>query len=244
MKTTLRILGHLALAVLAAPVAAQESGWRGQVTPYVWASGVGGDITPFTGAPTFSADKSFLEVLEDLDAAFFLSGYARNGRFVAVGDLSHSSSSRSGTIPPGAPAEGRLRQSSATLAAGYRAIADPGLTLDVLAGARVWRVRGSFEALGGAIRRSPGKDFVDPILALRANVALAPRWSAIGYADIGGFGVGSRLTVQAVATANYQLSEAVYLSAGYRHLGVDYRDGGTRIDATMAGPLLGVTWRF
>ncbi|WP_423211258.1 hypothetical protein [Paracoccus yeei] len=34
------------------------------------------------------------------------------------------------------------------------------------------------------------------------------------------------------------------LSGGFRRLHVDYRSGGTRLDVTMAGPLLGVTWRF
>ena len=33
-------------------------------------------------------------------------------------------------------------------------------------------------------------------------------------------------------------------AAGYRQLNVDYRDGGTRLDVTMAGPILGATWRF
>jgi hypothetical protein len=57
-------------------------GWSFQITPYVWASGLGGDITPFTSAPTVSNSKSFSEILKDLDAAFFISGFARRDRFV------------------------------------------------------------------------------------------------------------------------------------------------------------------
>jgi hypothetical protein len=64
------------------------------------------------------------------------------------------------------------------------------------------------------------------------------------HADIGGFGIGSDSTWQVVATANYQISKALHLSAGYRHLAVDRDESGTRIDISMSGPLLGATWRF
>lgn len=235
------------LAVLAgaAPAAAQEAGdWVWQLTPYVWATGIDGDITPFTGAPTVSFDSSFPEVLKDLDAAFFLSGYARRDRFVLLGDLSHSASSRDGLVPPGVPATGRLEQTSLTLAAGYRVVAEEGVALDLLAGARHWRIKGSAKVPLAGVSASPTFSFTDPILALRANVRLAPHWSAILYGDVGGFGVGSERTSQFVATVNYQLRDDVFLSAGYRTLSVDYRDGGTRIDATMSGPIFGATWRF
>lgn len=230
------------LITLALPAAAGE--WRGQITPYVWATGLGGDITPFSGAPSMSFEKSFSDLMKDLDGAFFLSGYARRDRLVVMGDFSWSSSSKSGWIPPGVPAEGKLTQSSLTLLGGYRAVAQERLALDLLAGARAWSIKGSVSAAGGALKSSPSEEFVDPILALRANVALAPRWSALVYLDFGGFGLGSEQTGQVVATANYQVNDALYISAGYRHLMLDYRSGGTRMDVTMSGPLVGLTWRF
>lgn len=227
------------------PAMAEEPGdWVWQVTPYVWASGVGGDITPFTGAPTIEVDSSFSEVLEDLDAAFFLTGYARRDRFVVMGDFSYSKSSKAGLVPPGAPATGSLSQTSLTLAAGYRTHDTPELTVDFLGGARVWRIRGSVEVPLAGISESPSLDFVDPILAVRANAPLGGAWSATVYADVGGFGVGSDLTTQLVATVNYQMGDNFYLSGGYRTLAIDYDDDGTVIDARMSGPLFGATWRF
>lgn len=238
------LLAATAALAIAATCAAQAQDWTGQITPYAWASGLGGDITPFTGAPTVHIDKSFSDVLEDLDGAFFLSGYARRDRLVLVGDLSWSSSSRAGHVPPDLPAEGKLTQRSLTMLAGYRAVTNDRMSLDMLAGARAWSIRSSVSVAGGAVQASPGKEFVDPILALRANVALAPRWSMILYADAGGFGVGSEKTSQIIATANYQVNDQLYVSAGFRQLNVDYRSGGTRVDMTMSGPLLGLTWRF
>ena len=209
------------LALLPAPaLAAEADAWVGQLTPYVWGSGLDGTLTPFSGAPTVRIDKSFGELLEDLDGAFFLTGYARRDRLVLLGDLSYAASSRQGRVPPGLPAEGQL------------------------GGLRHWDVKTEVRVPLAGISRSPGDRFTDPLLAVRGNLSLAPRWSLIGYADVGGFGVGSDQTWQWLATVNYLHGERWAFSAGLRQLSVDYRDGGTRIDATLAGPLLGVSWRF
>lgn len=239
-----RVKAALALlAIGAAPAAAQD--WNVQITPYAWGTGVGGDVRPVPGGPTLSFDQGLSEVLEDLDAAFFLSGYARRGRFVFLGDVSSSTSSRAGVVPGlGLPAQGEVEQRSLTLAAGYRAHDGPEVTVDVLAGLRHWSIEAAATTPVPGLAAGVDIDFTDPILALRTNVPLSERWSLIAYADVGGFGVGSDRTGQIVATANWQASRSVYLSAGYRHLFVDYDDGGPAVDVTFSGPLLGVTYRF
>jgi hypothetical protein len=110
------------------------------------------------------------------------------------------------------------------------------VSVDVLGGARLWRLKASVTTPIPGVEASPRKNFVDPIVAVRANFALAPLWSAILYADVGGFGLGSRSTSQFVGTVNYQMRDNFYLSGGYRVLNVEYRSGGTRVDATMRGP--------
>ena len=216
-----------------------------QITPYAWATGIGGDITPFTGAPAVSISKSFSDLIKDLDAAFFISAYARHGNFVFMGDVSSSSSSRSGTAPVlGLPATGKLRQTSVTALAGYRVAATPDATFDILGGARHWRVKGDVDVPLAGLSASRSVSFTDPIIAARANFQIAPGWSSLLYADVGGFGVGSRVTAQLLGTVNYQMSENAFLSVGYRHLHVDYRSGGTRFDMRMSGPIIGATWRF
>lgn len=235
----------LGLAATAGPALAQEArGWNVQVTPYLWGSGVSGEITPLPGGPTLGFDNDLAQVLEDSDGAFFLSAYARNDRWVLLGDLSWSSSSRDGLVPPGIPAEGEVTQRSFTLAAGYRAVEREGVTLDLLGGVRAWDVEVSAAAPAVGLAARSDVSFTDPILAARVNVALAPRFSAILYADVGGFGVGSESTNQIVATLNYAVTDNLYVSSGWRRLHVDYDSGGTAFEATMSGPLLGVTWRF
>ncbi len=219
-----------------------------QITPYAWATGVGGDMRPVAGGPQISVSKSFSSILQDLDTAFFISAFARHGNLVFLGDFSTSTSSRSGTVsgpPLPGPVAGsaKLRQSSATALAGYRVNASPSATIDLLAGARHWHVRGDVGATGIA-SATRSVSFTDPILAARANLQLAPGWSSLLYADIGGFGVGSRSTAQVLGTVNYELRDNTFLSVGFRHLQVDYRSGGARFDMRMGGPIVGASFRF
>ena len=62
--------------------------------------------------------------------------------------------------------------------------------------------------------------------------------------DGGGFGVGSDVTWQVAVTANYKVSEHFYLSGGWRHLYIDYTDGGADFEGSMTGPIVGATFRF
>lgn len=238
----------LAGPALAVPEPAEDSAF--QVTPYVWGAGFGGTIRPLPGSPTLRVSSSFGDLLEDLDAAFFASGLARFGRFVAVADLSHTSSSRDGLVRtpipqvPVVPAEGRLEQTSMTLLGGVRAVDEADVTVDLLAGLRTFWIRTSVAAPALGVSRSPGVDIVDPIFAARINGQIADGWSALVYGDVGGFGAGSDLTSQVLGTVNARVADRVWLSVGYRYLTVDYRGERTRADLQLGGPIAGATFTF
>ncbi len=236
----------------AAQDAMAPDGWRFQITPYGWAAGMSGDVRPAAGLPTFRADLSFSEILEDLDGAVFVNGTARRDRFVFLGDFTWAAVSRSERLSfESLPVRvsGEVQQTSLTLAAGYSVVQQPGVVVDLLAGARGWHVDASVRAATDIpefprFRGGDTEAWVDPIVAARARVDLAPDWSVIGYVDVGGFGAGSDMTWQAVATVNYRFSERLYLSAGYRHLSFDYDRRGTKLDIDMGGPLFGATLRY
>lgn len=244
-KTLSPIAGALvAVSLVAAPAAAQAEEWTGQVTLYGWGAGVAGDFTPFSGAPTLSFDASLSEILEDLDAAFFATAFARRGNFVLFGDFTYTASSRDGEVPPGVPASGEVTLTSLTLAAGQRFDAGGGTSVDVMGGFRGWSLDGRVSVPLAGVSLAPEQTFVDPIVAVRVNTPIATDWSLLSYADVGGFGVGSELTWQVAVTANYQATDNLFLSFGYRHLYLDYSDDGTVFEGAMSGPLVGATWRF
>jgi hypothetical protein len=238
-----RIAVTLALVMLTLPATAQERIF--QLTPYIWGSGVGGTVRPVAGGPSLRFSEGLRDVLEDLDSAFFLSGLYRQNRFVLLGDFSVSRSSRGGTVPGlGLPVTGRLEQSSFTLAAGYRALATERATVDYLVGLRHWDIEARARTPVPGLAAGLSVDFTDPIIAARTNIRLNDRWSVIGYADVGGFGAGSDLTSQLMATVNWQARDRLFLSAGYRHLYVDYDDDGKGFEGSFSGPILGMSLRF
>lgn len=229
---------------LISQASAADDSWRFQLTPYAWMAGLSGDVRPLPQAPTISTSRSFSDVLDDLDGAFFLTGSARRDRWVLFGDLTWASLSHESSLAPGIAGEGKLRQRSFTAAAGYQVVSESKHRLDLMAGARAWRIEAEVAVPALGLGASKTERWVDPILAARLRSAWTPGWSTLVHADIGGFGAGADTTWQLVATGNYQVSDAFTLSAGYRHLVVDRNESGTRIDVSMSGPLLGVTWRF
>jgi hypothetical protein len=93
--------------------------WRFQVSPYVWAAGLRGDIKPLRNGPSAHVNQSFSDVLGNLDSAFFVAGTARKGRFVMQGDYTYASSSTSASLPLHLTANAEVRQTSLTLTGGY-----------------------------------------------------------------------------------------------------------------------------
>jgi hypothetical protein len=235
----------------------EPPGWAVQVTPYLWAAGLEGDISPFRRAPTIGIDKSFSDVMDSLNVGGFLNVWARNGRYVASFDIMYVDTTDAKAIgplpppipvPPGTFIDGSIDTTEfmATVLGGYRLIDAPSFSLDALAGVRVWDIENdvTLSALGQS--RSYGESFswVDPVIALRAFAGLSGRTSLQAQADIGGFGAGADFTWSILATVNYSFTGNLSLSAGYKIVDVDYDHGGHVYDTRMDGPVLGVTWRF
>lgn len=243
----------IALLLVATAGAEADDDWRFQVTPYLWGAGSASEIRPRAGGPTYESDMSFGDIFDRLDGAFFLTASARYKRFVVSGDLTWVSLSDDGSItgvlPVPVSVEGDLTQTFQTLTAGYTVVARPKGALDIVGGLRAWQIDASASAeariapnyaLGASTSRN--LSWVDPIVGVRGRLELAPKWSVTGYGDVGAY--DGRTTWQAFATLNYRVSGAFYVSAGYRHMALDYDDGDTRLDLDMGGPVIGATLRF
>ncbi|MBV5262439.1 hypothetical protein J3S89_00115 [Pinisolibacter sp. B13] len=242
--------------------------WALQITPYMWAAGLKGDISPFRRAPTIGVEKSFSDVMDDLNFGGFVNIWGRYDRFVFSGDVmyvdtsdGHGSGPLSAmqipslgiVIPPGASVDAKVdtKQFMATLQGGYRLIDTPQFTFDALGGIRFWHisndvtVTASHPAIGNR-SASHGESFswADPVVGLRAFLPVTEKLSLQAQADIGGFGAGSDFTWSAFTTVNYIVTDRLSVSAGYKALDVDYDRGGHVYDTRLSGPILGATWRF
>jgi hypothetical protein len=91
---------------------------------------------------------------------------------------------------------------------------------------------------------SGSKSWVDPFIGFRARYNLTDSLYLAARADIGGFGVSSKLAWQAFGAVGYQLNKHWSTELGYRYLSIDYNRGGFVFDAAMAGAFVGLTYTF
>ncbi len=240
------------------PVTDASPTWALQITPYMWAAGLKGDMSPFRRAPTIGVEKSFSDVMDDLNFGGFVNVWARYDRFVLSGDMMYVDTTDSHAfgplpalpipVPPGTIIEGSVdsKQFMATLQGGYRVVDTPDFTLDALAGVRFWHLSNDVTVSALGMSRTYGESFgwVDPVVGVRAFLPLTDKLSVQAQADIGGFGAGSDLTWSALATVNYTITDHLSISAGYKVLDVDFNRNGHVYDTRLSGPVLGMTLRF
>jgi hypothetical protein len=113
--------------------------------------------------------------------------------------------------------------------------------------------RRTFTVEGGrAVASSGDVTWIDPLVGLRLRHQFTPGHELTLSGDIGGFGVGSQLSWQAVGAYKWTFAQTHGVTwsglIGYRALYVDYSEGSgdTLCDYDMLthGPILGVSARF
>jgi hypothetical protein len=227
----------------------EESGWTFTAAPYLWASGLEGETGVF-GLPAQDIDISFSDVLQHLDFGFMGAAGARNGRFSLGADIVYAKLSADIDTPHGIIAsniDGTVKSFMGTALAGYSVIYDDALTVDLVAGARLWSVDNDFHFNGGVLDGtsvSDGDTWVDPVVGTKFNASLGSDFYIAGWGLVGGFGVSSDIMWDVMAGLGYQITGSVSLFAGYRAADVDFRDGGFVYNVTQKGPLLGGVIRF
>lgn len=117
-------------------------------------------------------------------------------------------------------------------------------SVDVLVGARYYAAESRLEPTPLVTDES----WVDPLVGVRWNWDISDTWSTGLRGDIGGFGVGSDLSAQAVAVVDWHPWQHVAFTGGLRALRVKYEtDKGPdnyELDISVWGPLVGITFRW
>ena len=81
-------------------------------------------------------------------------------------------------------------------------------------------------SLTGQLNRSFSfyDDWLDPVIGLRGRFNLNKAFYLTAESDVGGFGIGSDIAVQAYGALGCQLTRHIYSEVGYRYLYDDFRD--------------------
>jgi len=238
---------RLAVTNTSNPQTSSSDEWQFQFSPYFWLAGLHG--TGGVGNRTTQVDESFRDVFDALNFAFMGMFEARKGKFISLTDLEYVSVSDEKATP--GPLFSTVDAGFKTFIfdqeVGYRLLENPekGASLDVLGGARVWRVKTDFEFGAGilpATRVEASRSWVDAVGGLRGKMALSQKMFLTGKFDLGGG--GSQFTWQVFAGAGYNINPKIALIFGYRVLDVDYNKNNFVFDMNQRGPVLGLGFKF
>ena len=263
-----------AIFACGAPVPATAQSWQYEFTPYLWAAGLSGEVripNQPTTTGNIPIEQSFGDIWSHLELGLMGSFEARNGRWGVLFDGIYFRVSAEGTenfhvdgrlvtVAGGVALAGEVTQQSYTLAGFYRTV-EGRSPVDVFGGLRYNSVRyeltvspgtitltpavgkpGNFTFSGGTLRDT--QEWVDPFVGVRGQHALTDRLGLIGYFDLGGFGVGSKLAWQALGGFNYAFTPGVVGKVGYRYIVADYDKDGFKYDMTNHGAYVGVGIRW
>lgn len=247
--------------------AANDQGLSFEFTPYLWIAGVSGNVSladPRFGRPGDgngigvggggrSIRADFGDISSNLSGFAFMGSFeARYGRFGVIADiltvtLKDSVNTRDIAFGGG---DGRVQTTAGGLFGMYRVMDEPRQWLDLGAGIQPFSANVRLTLNPGLLAGVTAKEsasWVDPALAIRYRYHFNETWSATFFGTIGGFGVGSQLSWQAMASLDWRVASWVDLRAGWRYFAID-RDAGSsgrlQIDTAMSGPIIGATFRF
>lgn len=239
----------LALAgALATGSAASAQDLEVRLTPYLWMAGIKGDVGAVVDRPPTPVDADFPGVFDKLAGAFMGKAEIRYGRFGAFGNLDYLSleGDKNVRVNRLLALGGEIETSvtEGTLAGYWRAVDGGNYNVDILAGGRYTKVEvdASVSLNNRSISGSADRDWWDGVIGVKGSAALTDRWSLSGYGDVGGG--GSDGTWQVWGTVNYQFTDSIVGSAGYRYYSVDFEEDDFKYGVDVAGPLLGVTFIF
>jgi hypothetical protein len=204
----------------------------------------------WTEAGHFQIDVSFSDVLGDLDGGLMGILSAQKGKWTLLADIIYlsihqetSSTANFVGIPTQIDIDVKMKGYISTFGVAYRAVDEDLASLDLLAGARYFKLDLDLDAeiAGSMTKYSDSEDVLDGIIGAQVLFDLSDRWYFSLYADVG---VGdSKLTWQVWPGVGYRLDK-VELVAGYRHLAWETDAGDTIEDINFSGPMLGVKFRF
>lgn len=231
--------------------------WTFAIAPYLWAAGLQGDIGLFGREPV-EVDMNFRDILNDLKFGGMVVGEAHNGTWGVSSDLMYVKTEAEESItrdiqnvPAALSANVTTDSFMGTLMGELRAIETDVITLDVMAGGRLWYVANDISAElkadGSEVANFSGDDseiWVDPMLGVKTRIDTDSPLYLTAWGMVGGFGAGSDFAWDALGGVGWEWNDWLSTVVGYRALGVDYENDGFVYDVTQQGFFLGAVIRF
>ena len=231
-------------AVLSAPLSAQESDWQIDLGASARFVTLTGDIV-FAGTQTRTLSLSDLTSSVQPGLAIELDVW--NGDWGVLTSIFAVDYEGKAATGQNAIFTTQAEESVGRIAIGRRIV--PGA--HVYAGARIWSTSLDFRVGEPNPGQLDGSDsWVDPVIGGSVDKPLGDGWFTTLDADIGGFGLGSTFTWQAMGAFGYEVSPGWSVLVRYRATGVDHEtdaaafSGTVNYDTIRHGALFGAVFHF
>ena len=222
------------------------------VTPYVWALGIFGAIGVMGNR--FDVHVTARDIVDHLHAGFMGALEGAYRRWSAEIDVTYLKVEDlfivpPPPVPPGTRVNAVAKQAVFEVQAGYQVSHTAPLAVDALIGGRRWILDNAVTLSADAQPATTltlNERWTEPFVGARASIDLSPRLLLQLHGDVGGFGVGSRSSWQALGTLRYRISSRWSARAGFRDVGINFKDDNKRFlyDVNYRGPIVSVTYRF
>jgi hypothetical protein len=204
-----------------------------ELMPYLVLAGMGGDITVKGRTSSFS--QSAGDILKNLQ--FGVMGRTRvtyKRLFVGLDGIYMGLGAANDTVDAG------VDQVIVEPSMGYKVAS----FLEVISGARYNSLAADLKFRGPlATQVYEQKTWWDPFVGGRVIIPFGKKYSFSARLDIGGFGAGSKVAVNAEPLFNMKVMKHMTLNAGWKFYYVDYKEESAnfRYAALSQGPLIGAT---
>lgn len=225
------------------PPTGEPSEWTVRFALYGWAESLEGDLSVVGNFAEL--DLQFDDLLDYMDMTAMGAVEVEYGRWGFLLDVNYAELSALIPTPPGVVApfiDFEQTQWLSNAVVSYGIVRSDSTRLDAFAGARL----NSIEVDLGINRVTFTNDqtWIDPIVGVRFQQLLSRSFFFRAVGDIGGFGVSSDFTWQAMAGFGWRFSEHGSALLGYRAIDTDYQQGGFTWDVNAHGPILGLEFMF
>lgn len=224
--------------------------WRGAVTPYIWATNIGGNLA-YGETKLASVDYHARDIVSNINIAAMLTLEAHHGRLGAMADMVYAKLGAQKSEVLGKPylsADTTVEQGIYTFAATYTIHNTKNTYLDGLAGVRVMNVvartdlKVADRVYGSS--NSNAKTSTTPIAGLKGRVRLGESDYFIPfYIDVGGMGQDTEVTSQQMVGVGHAYEWGA-ATIGFKNLYNRQKSGGITTTQSLFGVVAGLSFRF
>ena len=228
---------------------AQADRWSFTIAPYVYMTGLQGDVGTLPPLPPPKVDASFGDIIKEINLGFMGTGELRKGRIGILADVFWVRIKDDFEIPGSSLFSGGTFESDslmASVAGAFRIVQGAHGWLDLVGGVRGYYVGTDLTLNAGVLPQqaiSNRTGWVDGVGGLRGRVNI---WKGLfaNAVTVAGGG-GSNVAVDLQGVMGYAFNEHISVHAGYRYVKVDYQNkSGFVWDVEYKGPVFGAAYTF